>query len=57
MLDTLSETDLHAPCPQEKMRAMTPAVATMFNLAGLHALLHAGQFVAVRRLEPMPIAF
>ena len=53
----LSEADLEAPCPDEKMRQLCPTVGGMFNLAGLHCLMHAGQFVAVRRKHEMPIAF
>ena len=57
ILAGLSEAELEAPCPIERMRSMCPTVAQMLNLAGLHALMHAGQFVAVRRQEAMPIAF
>ena len=57
LLEGMGETDLQAPCPNEKMRTMCPTVATMFNLTGMHTLMHAGQFVAVRRHEAMPIAF
>ena len=31
--------------------------ATLFNMAGAHALGHTGQFVAVRRFLKKPIAF
>ena len=57
ILAGLSEADLEAPCPIERMRSMCPTVAQMMNLAGLHALMHVGQFVAVRRQEALPIAF
>lgn len=34
-----------------------PTVGKLLNLAGTHAILHAGQFVAVRRKLGLPIAF
>jgi len=57
LLEAMSEADLDAPCPDEKTRGMCPTIGSMFNLSGLHALMHAGQFVAVRRQHEMPIAF
>ena len=57
LLDSTSDAELEAPAPSEKTRKMCPTVATMFSLAGLHSILHAGQFVAVRRQGEMPIAF
>ena len=57
VLDGMTDAELDAPAPSEKTRKMCPTVGTMFNLAGLHSLLHAGQFVAVRRQAEMPIAF
>ncbi len=57
VLEGMTDDELDAPCPDEKTRRMCPTVATMFNLTGLHALMHSGQFVAVRRKEEMPIAF
>ena len=56
-LETMSEADLDAPCPDEKMRQMASTVGALFNLAGLHSVMHSGQFVAVRRSKEMPIAF
>ena len=57
LLETMSDDELAAPCPDEKRRGMCPTVASMFSLVGMHSLMHAGQFVAVRRQEAMPIAF
>ena len=34
-----------------------PTVGVLFNMTGVHALSHVGQFVAVRRLLKKPIAF
>ena len=57
VLEGLSDEELEAPCPNEKMRGMCPTVGSMFNLTALHTLMHTGQFVAVRRQAEMPIAF
>lgn len=57
VLDALSDEEIEAPPPSEKSRQMCPTVGAMFNLAGLHSLMHAGQFVAVRRQQAMPIVF
>ncbi len=57
VLDGMTDAELDAPCPNEKTRQMCPTVGTMFNLTGLHALMHTGQFVAIRRKEAMPIVF
>jgi len=37
--------------------AFIPTVGEMLNMAGIHAINHTGQFVAVRRLLKKPIAF
>ena len=55
-LESMSDADLGAPAP-EKMRQMCPTVGHVFNLTGLHALMHVGQFVAVRREQKKPIVF
>ena len=34
-----------------------PTVGDILNLAGIHAIMHSGQFVVVRRLLKKPIAF
>ena len=57
LLDDLSDEELEAPAPSEKTRQMCPTVGSMINLTGVHSLIHAGQFVAVRRQKAMPIAF
>ena len=57
VLQELSDAELEAPCPNEKMRQMCPTIGSMFNVNGLHTVMHAGQFVAVRRKHEMPIAF
>ena len=56
ILEALTDAELDAPAPSEKTRRMCPTVGAVFNLAGLHSLLHSGQFVAVRRQADMPIA-
>ena len=56
-LETLTEAELAAPNPVEKMRNFCPTVGSMFSVAGLHTLMHAGQFVPTRRQEALPIAF
>ena len=56
-LETLSDEELAAQNPIEKMRNFCPTVGAMFSIAGLHTLMHAGQFVPTRRQEAMPIAF
>jgi hypothetical protein len=55
-LDSLSDADLDAPSP-ENIRNFCPTVGQVFNLAGLHPLMHVGQFVAVRRDQKLPVAF
>jgi len=40
-----------------KLPPYAPTVGAIFNMAGVHALSHSGQFVAVRRLLKKPIAF
>lgn len=54
ILETLSESDLDAPGP-EPMREYFPTVGALMALQGGHELMHAGQFVAVRRLRGKPI--
>lgn len=48
VLNELSDADLDAPAP-ERMRRMCPTVGSVMLLTGNHVLMHAGQFVAVRR--------
>jgi hypothetical protein len=53
-LESISEADLDKPGP-ERFRKFIPTVGAMFNLVGTHALMHAGQFVGVRRKLKKPI--
>ena len=53
-LDALPEADLDKPAP-ESMRSYVQTIGGIFNLIGLHELMHAGQFVAVRRKLGKPI--
>jgi hypothetical protein len=54
VLDSLSDDDLAAPGP-ESFRSMFPLVLDLFNLIATHPLMHAGQFVVVRRQLGKPI--
>jgi hypothetical protein len=53
-LDALPEADLDGPSP-EQFREMFPTVGQMFTLIGTHPMMHAGQFVVVRRLLDKPV--
>jgi hypothetical protein len=54
VLDSLPDSELDKPSP-EPFRKIAPTVGTMLNLAGTHPLLHAGQFVSVRRKLKKPV--
>lgn len=54
ILDQLSESELDAPAP-ERMQRIAPTVGAVMLLAGNHYLMHAGQFVAVRRKANKPV--
>jgi hypothetical protein len=55
VLDSLDDADLDAPAP-ERMRAWCPTVGHAMNMmGGLHAMMHVGQYVAVRRSLGKPI--
>ena len=57
LLDSMPEADLDAPAP-ERNRAFCPTVGHALNMmGGIHPMMHAGQFVAVRRDRKMPVAF
>ncbi|WZO96353.1 DinB family protein [Isosphaeraceae bacterium EP7] len=56
VLETMDDAGLDTPSP-EAVRKNFPLVGNMLNLMGQHAVLHAGQFVAVRRALKKPIAF
>jgi hypothetical protein len=47
-LDAIPESKLEDPGP-ESMRDYAPTVAAVLTMLGAHWLMHAGQFVAVRR--------
>jgi hypothetical protein len=53
-LDKLSAADLDQPSP-ENYRAFAPTVGAMFALMANHPMMHAGQFVPVRRALGKPI--
>lgn len=53
-LDAASDDDLNADAP-EQFRAFCPTVGDMFVLIANHPMMHAGQFVVVRRALGKPI--
>ncbi len=53
-LEGLPEDALDQAGP-EAMRDYAPTIAALFNMIGVHELMHAGQFVAVRRKLGKPI--
>ena len=53
-LDALPDAALDAPAP-EPLRSMFPTVGHVFLLIANHALMHAGQFVVVRRELGKPV--
>ncbi len=53
-LASTPEGDLDRPAP-ESMRSYVPTLGGVFNLLGMHELMHAGQFVPVRRKLGKPI--
>lgn len=55
-LDALPATDLDRPAP-ESMRSYAPTIGAALILLGTHELMHAGQFVTVRRKLGKPILF
>ncbi len=55
VLDSVPEEDFDKPGP-ERLRQIAPTVGTVFNLVGNHALMHCGQFVAVRRKLDKPVS-
>src|SRR5262249_54521586 len=54
-LESFTDEDLGKPSPQAFRMFQT--VGALFNLIGIHAIGHSGQFVAVRRKLELPIAF
>ncbi|MCG8451163.1 MAG: DinB family protein [Pirellulales bacterium] len=53
-LDKLSEADLDGPAP-ERFREMFPTAGHIYILIATHPMMHAGQFVPVRRALGKPI--
>ena len=47
-LEAAQEADLDKPSP-EPMREYAPTIGVVFNIIGIHAMMHAAQFVPVRR--------
>ena len=56
VLETMDDAELDTPSP-EAVRKMMPKIGDMLSLMGQHAMLHVGQFVAVRRSLKKPVAF
>ena len=54
-LEDVDEADLDAPNPSEGFRGAFPTVGSMYLLAATHPLMHAGQFVPVRRELGKPV--
>lgn len=58
LLDTVSDEELDATeAGGRPLPPFAPTVGQLMHLAGTHPILHAGQFVAVRRKLGLPIAF
>jgi hypothetical protein len=53
VIDSFPEADLDRTDP--KLPTFAPTFGALLNMTGLHALMHAGQFVAVRRFVNKPI--
>ena len=53
-LDAFAESDLDNPAPED-FRAFCPTMGDMFTLIATHPMMHAGQFVIVRRQLGKPI--
>jgi hypothetical protein len=53
-LEKLSDADLDQPSP-EWIRPRFPTVGHVVNLIGTHPMMHAGQFVVVRRQLGKPV--
>jgi len=53
-LDALPEADLDTPSP-ESMRSYAATIGVVFNLIGIHQMMHAAQFVALRRKLGKPV--
>ena len=53
-LEAMPEADLDKPSP-EPMREYAPTIGVAFNLVGIHLMMHAAQFVVVRRKLGKPV--
>lgn len=53
-LEAISATDLDKPSP-ESMREYAPTIGALFNIVGVHVMMHAPQFVPVRRKLGKPV--
>jgi hypothetical protein len=53
-LDAASDADLDKPTP-ESMHDYAKTVGVVFNMIGIHEMMHAAQFVAVRRKLGKPV--
>lgn len=53
-IDSATDDQLAAEAP-EAMRAYAPTVGVVFNMIGVHTMMHVGQFVAVRRKLDKPV--
>ena len=53
-LDAYAESDLDNPAPED-FREFCPTMGDMFTLIATHPMMHAGQFVIVRRQLGKPI--
>jgi hypothetical protein len=53
-LEELPVEQLDAPAP-ERLKKMFPTVGSVFTLIGTHPMMHAGQFVVVRRMLGKPV--
>jgi hypothetical protein len=54
VLDAIPESDLDKT-DSEKYPEWAPSVAALLAMSGTHALMHCGQFVAVRRMLGKPV--
>jgi hypothetical protein len=54
-LDTVTDPELDQPNPKEDFRSMFPTVGSMYVLLATHPMMHAGQFVPVRRELGKPV--
>lgn len=55
-LEAMPEADLDKPSPEE-VRSYAPTFGAMFNVLGIHDMMHAAQFVIVRRKLGKPAMF